>query len=97
MNNIKLRLIFSLLAILFALLLLAMAGCGDDNDDTPADTGPGDDDDEAEPVPTTLDVMFVPVRSGDGWELGEGPGEPYLERNDLLVGAAKSASARPGS
>ncbi|MCZ7584064.1 MAG: hypothetical protein M5R36_12400 [Deltaproteobacteria bacterium] len=59
---------------------------GDDDDDTAPDDDAGDDD-TGEPfegiVPTTLDVTIVPVEDGDTWVLGDGPGDPHVERNDL--------------
>lgn len=88
------RNLWLLLAMLTCLLLGAGCSSGDDddnNDNDAIDDDNGDDDDDnnddaspdATPVPTTLDVTLLPVPDGDGWALGEGPGEPHEQRNDL--------------
>ncbi|MCL4232886.1 MAG: hypothetical protein KJ042_00025 [Deltaproteobacteria bacterium] len=59
----------------------------DDQNDDDANDDDAVDDDIGDPfegiVPTTLDKTIVPTESGDTWALGEGPGEPHIERNDL--------------
>ncbi len=60
----------------------------DAQDDDAADDDAADDDTHNAwdgVVPTTLDATIVPVEEGGAWVLGEGPGEPYVVRNDFNV------------
>ncbi|NLH47472.1 MAG: hypothetical protein GX444_02600 [Myxococcales bacterium] len=84
-----------LLGLVLSACWLFGTGCGgddDDNDDAADDDNGGDDDDNDDnddaspattPVPTTLDVTLIPVPEGNSYVLGEGPGEPHEQRNDL--------------
>ena len=56
-----------------------------DDDDDDDDDDNDDDNDDAPIFPTTLDKTLVPVESPGGNHLEEGPGEPHILRNDLLV------------